>query len=175
MPLTIPVELKKITQFVRRAEELDRDAKNNPESRVMAYYCRQHAVQTGIPLAQSSASAAAKQCLGELLGELEREKAAMSVFSPAESQLICERFAEQVFSKANAQDQAGMATKDTAKSFYAAATFLEILNQFLDSETSEDEPEEQNQKRIFCKWKSTEILKALKEGRTPTPGGYDPI
>lgn len=27
-------------------------------------------------------------------------------------------------------------------------------------------------KSVYCKWKSTEILKAIKEGRTPTPGGY---
>jgi vacuolar protein sorting-associated protein VTA1 len=107
---------------------------------------------------------------------LEREKAAMSVFSPAESQLICERFADKVFQTANAQDQAGVATKDTAKTFYAAASFLEILHQFqmADAEPTE-ESEEQNQKRIFCKWKATEILKAIKEGRTPTPGGYDPV
>jgi len=32
--------------------------------------------------------------------------------------------------------------------------------------------EEEDQRRIYCKWKATEILNAIKEGRTPTPGGY---
>lgn len=38
--LKIPPELKKCTQFIRRAEELDKD-KSRPESRLVAYYCRQ--------------------------------------------------------------------------------------------------------------------------------------
>ena len=73
MPLSIPPELKKITPYVRRAEELDRD-KGNPESRLVSYYCRQYAVHTGVGLATSPAG---KGCLGELLGNLEGEKEAM--------------------------------------------------------------------------------------------------
>ena len=38
--LEIPPELKKCTQFIRRAEELDKD-KSRPESRLVAFYCRQ--------------------------------------------------------------------------------------------------------------------------------------
>ena len=40
MALSIPAELKRITQFVRRAEELDGD-RSRAESRLVAYYCRQ--------------------------------------------------------------------------------------------------------------------------------------
>ena len=69
MPLAIPPELKKITPYVRRAEELDRD-KANPESRLVAYYCRQYAVHTRIELAKSSDG---KTCLGSLLNDLEGE------------------------------------------------------------------------------------------------------
>uniref|UniRef100_A0A7S1ZCU8 Vta1/callose synthase N-terminal domain-containing protein n=1 Tax=Trieres chinensis TaxID=1514140 RepID=A0A7S1ZCU8_TRICV len=171
MPLKIPPELKKITTFVRRAEELDRD-KANPESRVVAYYCRQFAVQAGIPLA---ASAEGKGCLGELLGQLESEKAAMSVFSRDESRIICRRFADKIFSKADGEDRAGAADKGTARTFYAAASFFEILQQFYDvkdEELKSDEQKEEDEKRVYCKWKATEILKAIREGRKPTPGGF---
>lgn len=160
-----------MTQFVRRAEELDVDS--NAESRVVAYYCRQYAVQSGIPLAGSSAEA--KNCLGQLLSDLETEKAAMAVFSREESKLICRKFADTVFDRADAVDRAGQADKNTARTFYAAATFYEILLQFANKEEQEMEEsdKEEENRRIYCKWKATEILKAVREGRSPTPGGYN--
>lgn len=175
MPLIVPAELKKVTQFVRRAEELDGDS--SAESRVVAYYCRQYAVQSGIPLAGSSAEA--KNCLGQLLSDLETEKKAMAVFSREESKLICRKFADTVFDRADAVDRAGQADKNTARTFYAAATFYEILLQFANKQKQEQEQEmpesdkEEENRRIYCKWKATEILKAVREGRSPTPGGYN--
>ena len=126
MPLSVPPELKKIKVFIQRAEELDRA--KSAESRVVAFYCRQWAVQQGIPL--STSSDVAKGCLGELLGQLEGEKQAMSVFSRVESRQICRNFAEQIFEKANAEDRSGGADKGTARTFYASASFFEILQQF---------------------------------------------
>lgn len=173
MPMSIPPDLKKISAFIRRAEELDSD-KSRPESRVVAYYCRQYAVQTGITLTGSSPEA--KACLGDILNQLEGEKKAMSVFSKNESKLICRRFADSVFEKAISEDRAGAADKNTAKTFYAAASFYEILGQFYDKvEEGEEKPleqEEEDEKRKFGKWKATEILKAIREGRKPTPGGF---
>ena len=167
-PLNVPPELKRIKPFIQRAEELDRD--KSPESRVVAYYCRQWAVQSGIPL--SSSSPAAKACLGELLGQLEGEKQAMSVFNRAESKQICRGFADKIFDKANMVDRAGAADKSTARTFYAAATFFEILQQF-DDETSDAEvTKEEEERRVYAKWKATEILKAIREGRKPAPGAY---
>jgi len=168
MPLTIPPELKKITPYVRRAEELDRD-NGNPESRLVAYYCRQYAVHTGIALAQSPEG---KGCLGELLGNLEGEKEVMDTFSREESKFLCQKFAEKIFDKADQEDRAGSADRNTARTFYAAASFLEILQQFYQDDDESEELAEQKKKSVYCKWKSTEILKAIKEGRTPTPGGY---
>ena len=181
-PLTIPPELKKITSYIRRAEELDRAAQTNPESRLVAYYLRQYAVQQGIPLASSSA--AAKTCLTDILTTLEGEKQAMDNFTPQEAAFLCRAFAQKVFDKADFEDREGMANKETARTFYAAATFLQILEQFETKTTSSSSTEEggddedvtaanDDRKRIlYAKWKATEILKALKEGRTPTPGGY---
>lgn len=168
MPLSIPPDLKKIKPFVQRAEELDKD--KSPESRVVAYYCRQWAVQAGIPL--SSSSDAAKTCLGELLGQLESEKQAMSVFNKAESKQICRGFADTIFDRANAVDRAGAADKSTARTFYAAASFFEILQQFDDESTDPNITKEEEERRVYAKWKATEILKAIREGRKPTPGAY---
>jgi len=182
MVLLIPPELKKISPFIRRAEELDKD-KNNPESRLVAYYSRQYAVSVGIPFAGSSE--AAKTCLGELLGALEVEKPAMDNFTRVEAEYVCKNFAEKVFNNADAEDRNGNASRGTAKSFYAAGTFLQILDQFQSqtagNEATEDDgikndesdqAAEVRKKMLYAKWKATEILKAIKEGRIPTPGGY---
>lgn len=168
MALSIPPELKKISAYIRRAEELDKDT-GNAESRVVAYYCRQYAVHLGIPLA--STSPAAKEVLGALLGALETEKPAMDNFTREEAKFLCQSFADKVFNKADEEDRLGVASKATAKTFYAAATFLQIVDQFCD-EGDDEEKEEIKKKVVYSKWKSTEILKALKEGRTPAPGGY---
>jgi len=168
MPLDIPPELKKISPYIRRAEELDKDP--SPESRLVAYYCRQYAVHVGIPL--SNASPNAKQCLGELLENLESEKPAMDNFTRDEAAYLCRMFANRVFDKANDEDRSGNADKTTAKTFYAASTFLQILEQFSDDNDSSEEHAEDRKRIVYAKWKSTDILKAIKEGRTPTPGGY---
>eukprot|EP00543_Licmophora_paradoxa_P018847 CAMPEP_0202464036 /NCGR_PEP_ID=MMETSP1360-20130828/60502_1 /ASSEMBLY_ACC=CAM_ASM_000848 /TAXON_ID=515479 /ORGANISM="Licmophora paradoxa, Strain CCMP2313" /LENGTH=339 /DNA_ID=CAMNT_0049087161 /DNA_START=101 /DNA_END=1120 /DNA_ORIENTATION=- len=168
MPLAIPPELKKITPFVRRAEELDKD-KANAESRLVAYYCRQYAVHAGIPLAQSPAS---KECLGSLLNDLETEKQPMSNFTKDESKYLCTDFANRIFEKADEEDQSGNASKNTAKTFYAAASFLEILNQFYAGDDTSEELAELKKRTKYSKWKATDIIKAIKEGRQPTAGGY---
>lgn len=176
-PLSVPPELKKIGVFIKRAEELDRD-KSSPESRVVAFNCRQYAVLQGIPLVKNSAPA--KSCLSEILSQLEKEKPAMGTFSTSEHWSICRKVADRVFDKADEEDRAGLANKGTAKTFYAAGTFYEILQQFYDKSDAENKDGDQNweqrdeeeQRRLYCKWKATEILNAIKEGREPTPGGY---
>jgi vacuolar protein sorting-associated protein VTA1 len=167
--LSIPPDLKKITPYVRRAEELDKD-QSSPESRLVAYYSRQYAVKLGIPLASSSPEA--KTCLGQLLEDLETEKAAMDNFTWDEAAFLCRKFSNKVFDKADGEDRMGMANKNTAKAFYAAASFLQILEQFYDKDDTSEAPTEDRKRIIYAKWKATEILKAIKEGRTPVSGGY---
>lgn len=55
--------------------------------------------------------------------------------------------------------------------FQAAANFMELLGLF-----NTGASEEIASKRVYAKWKVTEILKALREGRRPDPGppGWDP-
>jgi vacuolar protein sorting-associated protein VTA1 len=167
--LSIPAELKKITPYIRRAEELDKD-ESSPESRLVAYYSRQYAVHVGIPMASSSPEA--KTCLGQLLEDLEKEKAAMDNFTWDEAAFLCRKFSNKVFDKADGEDRMGMANKNTAKAFYAAASFLQILEQFYAKDDISEAPKEDKKRIIYAKWKATEILKAIKEGRTPAAGGY---
>ncbi len=166
-PLKIPPELKKITQYIRRAEELG--AQSSPQNLIVAYHCRQHAVQTGIPLATTPE---AKSCLGDILTILEEHRKAMGNFTKEEKYQICRDFAFSIFDKADGEDRAGMANKATAKTFYAAASFLDVLKQFhVNGEENEDVIEEEK-KSFYAKWKATDILKAIKEGREVKPGGY---
>jgi hypothetical protein len=79
-----------------------------------------------------------------------------------------EDFAMQIFQRADEVDRAGNADKSTAQSFYAASLFLESLKQFIPGKELE---EDLRQTQLYCKFKATTIMKAIKEGRKPTPGG----
>ncbi|KAI7743962.1 hypothetical protein M8C21_031540, partial [Ambrosia artemisiifolia] len=78
--------------------------------------------------------------------------------------LYLEGFASNVFAKADKQDRAGRADLNTAKTFYAASIFFEILNQFGDVQPDLE------QKQKYAAWKAADIRKAIKEGRKPVPG-----
>jgi vacuolar protein sorting-associated protein VTA1 len=75
-----------------------------------------------------------------------------------------EGFALGVFAKADKQDRAGRADANTAKSFYAASIFFEVLLQFGELQTDILE------KQKYAAWKAVDIHKALSEGRKPVPG-----
>ncbi|POM71550.1 Vacuolar protein sorting-associated protein VTA1 [Phytophthora palmivora] len=162
-PVKVPPTFKTLLPFIRRAEELDRDT-SRPESKLIAYFCRQYAMELGIKLRENDASNEATDYLLSLMDRLEDEKNKLPDFTQEEGKEICEDFAMEIFSKADDEDRAGMANKSTARTFYAAGTFFDILNQFGD--ISEDVVE----KRRYCKYKAATILKAIKEGKTPTPG-----
>mmetsp|Transcript_24860 Transcript_24860/g.30558 ORF Transcript_24860/g.30558 Transcript_24860/m.30558 type:complete len:313 (+) Transcript_24860:46-984(+) len=167
MPLKIPQDLKKITQYVRRAEELDKDS--SPQTRIVAYYARQYAAQLGLPIASNQA---AKECLGKILDSLETERKAMSNFTKDEAYLICREFALKIFDKADSIDRAGQSDKVNAKTFYAAASFLDILRQFNNEDEKSDDVIEEEKKSFYAKWKATDILKAIRLGIEVKPGGY---
>ncbi|KAE9048372.1 hypothetical protein PR003_g279 [Phytophthora rubi] len=162
-PVKVPPTFKTLLPFIRRAEELDRDT-SRPESKLIAYFCRQYAMELGIKLRENDASNDATDYLLSLMDRLEEEKNKLPDFTQEEGKEICEDFAIEIFSKADDEDRAGMANKSTARTFYAAGTFFDILNQFGD--VSEDVVE----KRRYCKFKAATILKAIKEGKDPTPG-----
>ena len=82
-----------------------------------------------------------------------------------EKESYLRNFAERVFGVAENEYQSGTASKNTAKSFLHASVFFESLKHFtpLDTETLG---------RIrYSKWKATEIVNAIAEGRVPGPEG----
>ncbi|TYZ58430.1 hypothetical protein PybrP1_009470 [[Pythium] brassicae (nom. inval.)] len=159
----MPASFKAVVPFIRRAEELDRDS-SRPESKLIAYFCRQYAMELGIKVRENDTSAEATEYLLALMDRLEDDKNKLPEFTQQEGKEICEDFALEIFTKADNEDRAGAADKNTARTFYAAGTFFDILNQFGDISDVIAE------KRKYCKFKAAMILKAIKEGRTPTPG-----
>ncbi|KAI0031421.1 Vta1 like-domain-containing protein, partial [Vararia minispora EC-137] len=158
----IPTELKSITSFIQRADEL------KTQDPVVAYWCAYYAAQQGIAL--KAPSPANRKFLSELLTVLESLR---STIGPSDAVNVdstscnyVEDFALRVFNVADNEDRAGKATRNTAKKFLAAATFLEVLQIFEDKGSWESH----TAKVRYAKWKAADIAKAFREGRTPNPG-----
>ncbi|KAJ3501776.1 hypothetical protein NLJ89_g9188 [Agrocybe chaxingu] len=158
----VPPELKAITPYLQRAEELK---KQDP---IIAYWCAYYAAQVGIALkARDSQS---RDLLYALLGTLEQMKAAIGHKDALDVEIVSsayvENFALKVFANADNEDRSGRTTRSTAKKFLAAANFLEVLKTF----TQVDITESNEEKIRYAKWKAADIAKAFREGRKPVPG-----
>ena len=162
MNTPIPPLLKPITPYVQRGRELMR-AKGDE---VVAYHCFKHAMEMGIKLNDKSPES--QGLLIEIMNDLETMKPHLAGISKDDLKDKCESFAQAVFDRADAIDLAGNADRSTAQTFYAAASFFEILKQFNDNRELDPEIKKMT---IYSKWKAAEILKAVKEGRKPSPGG----
>ncbi|KAI4306155.1 hypothetical protein L6164_029456 [Bauhinia variegata] len=147
---------KLLLPYLQRADELQ---KHDP---LVAYYCRLYAMERGLKIPQGERTKTTSALLVSLMNQLEKDK--KSVKLDPEDNLHLEGFALNVFGKADKQDRAGRADLNTAKTFYAASIFFEILNQF-----GALQPDLE-QKQKYAAWKAADIRKALKEGRTPTAG-----
>ncbi|XP_074345926.1 protein HOMOLOG OF MAMMALIAN LYST-INTERACTING PROTEIN 5-like isoform X2 [Apium graveolens] len=165
---------KLLLPFLQRADEL------HVHDPLVAYYCRLYAMERGLKIPQTERTKTTNALLVSLIKQLEKDKKSLEL-TPDDS-LHIEGFALNVFAKADKQDRAGRADKGTAKTFYAASIFFEILNQF-----GQLQPDLE-QKQKYAAWKAADISKALKEGRKPVAGppgvdndlsspsssGYDP-
>ncbi|KAK6124799.1 hypothetical protein DH2020_041458 [Rehmannia glutinosa] len=138
---------KLLLPYLQRADELQ---KHEP---LVAYYCRLYAMERGLKIPQSDRTKTTNALLDK-----------KSLKLGPDDHLHVEGFALNVFARADKQDRAGRADLNTAKTFYAASIFFEILNQF-----GELQPDLE-QKQKYAVWKAAEIRKALKEGRKPVPG-----
>ncbi|CAA7265901.1 unnamed protein product [Cyclocybe aegerita] len=159
---SVPPELKAITPYLQRAEELK---KQDP---IIAYWCAYYAAQVGIALkARDSQS---RDLLYALLGTLEQMKAAIGHKDALDVEIVSsayvENFALKVFANADNEDRSGRTTRSTAKKFLAAANFLEVLKTF----TQVDITESNEEKIRYAKWKAADIAKAFREGRKPVRG-----
>ncbi|XP_042519072.1 protein HOMOLOG OF MAMMALIAN LYST-INTERACTING PROTEIN 5-like [Macadamia integrifolia] len=147
---------KLLLPYLQRADELQ---KHEP---LVAYYCRLYAMERGLKIPQKERTKTTNALLVSLMNQLEKDKKSLQL--GPEDNLYVEGFASNVFAKADKQDRAGRADLSTAKTFYAASIFFEILNQF-----GEIQPDIE-QKQKYAAWKAADIRRALKEGRKPEPG-----
>lgn len=147
---------KLLLPYLQRADELQ---KHDP---LVAYYCRLYAMERGLKIPQTERTKTTNSLLISLMKQLEKDKKSLEL-TPDDG-LHIEGFALNVFAKADKQDRAGRADKSTAKTFYAASIFFEILNQFGPLQPDLE------QKQKYAAWKAADISKALKEGKTPVPG-----
>uniref|UniRef100_A0A7S1WZ57 Vta1/callose synthase N-terminal domain-containing protein n=1 Tax=Tetraselmis chuii TaxID=63592 RepID=A0A7S1WZ57_9CHLO len=148
--------VKIIRPFLQRADEI---SKKFPK---IAYYCRLHAVEEGFRLPQRSEEL--MSLVRNLMGQLEKDKPKLELSDKKTDHEYCEAFAVQVFNRADETDRAGKADLSTARSFYAAYLFLDVLNHF--SPIDEDLAAKQK----YAVWKAADIRKAVKEGRRPVAG-----
>ncbi|KAJ9153842.1 hypothetical protein P3X46_027240 [Hevea brasiliensis] len=150
---------KLLLPYLQRADELQ---KHDP---LVAYYCRLYAMEKGLKIPQNERTKTTNSLFISLMNQLEKDKKSLKL--GPEDNLHLEGFALNVFGKADKQDRAGRADLNTAKTFYAASIFFEILNQF-----GALQPDLE-QKQKYAVWKAADIRKALKEGRKPNPGPPD--
>lgn len=146
---------KLLLPYLQRADELQQ---HDP---LVAYYCRLYAMERGLKIPKKERTNTTTTLLVSLIKQLEKDRKSMK-FSP-DDHLHLEGFALNVFAKADKQDRAGRADMNTAKTFYAASIFFEILKQ-----SGEITPDLE-QKQKYAAWKAADISKALKEGRKPVP------
>ncbi|XWS11273.1 hypothetical protein CRYUN_Cryun38cG0069900 [Craigia yunnanensis] len=147
---------KLLLPYLQRADELQ---KHEP---LVAYYCRLYAMERGLKIPNSERTKTTNALLVSIMNQLEKDKKSLKL-GPEDS-LHLEGFALNVFAKADKQDRAGRADLNTAKTFYAASIFFEIINQFGPLQPDLE------QKQKYAVWKAADIRKALKEGRKPNPG-----
>jgi len=166
----IPLELDQITQYVRIAEELVHD-ETNPKSRLVAYYCRQYAVQLGTPFATGPDGEAT---IATIVDAIDTDKDAMEKITKEEAYTTCRSLAMEVFDKADAEDRAGETGNKTADKFYMAGSVLDVLKQFTEEGgRGEEAATEEEKKSFYAKQRTASISKAIKEGRELMPRCYD--
>lgn len=142
--------------YLQRADELKQ---HEP---LVAYYCRLYAMERGLKIPTKERSKTTNAILISLMSQLEKDK--KSIQLGPEDNFYVEGFASSVFAKADKQDRSRRADLNTAKTFYAASIFIEILHQFGPLQP------DMEQKQKYAVWKAADIRKALSEGRKPVPG-----
>lgn len=148
--------VKILLPYLQRADEIQ---KHEP---LIAYYCRLYVMDRGLKIPSKERTKTTTVILESLMKQLEKDKKSVQLSS--EDNLYVEGFAMNVFMKADKQDRSGRADLNTAKTFYAASLFIEILHNF-----GEVQPDLE-QKQKYAAWKAAEIRKALSEGKKPVTG-----
>lgn len=159
----VPAALKPIKNILLRANELDRAPASVENADLVAYCCRRYAFQKC--MSEPSMKAEEAYLVG-LIERLEKDKPSLQekygdIMKNKGQQLqMVQAFGTKAFKTASDVYQAGKADKKTAKGFYAAAAFLEVVG---------DDNEEAAKLKKVAKFNAMSIMKAIKEGREPLP------
>ncbi|OCL09624.1 DUF605-domain-containing protein [Glonium stellatum] len=161
MAANIPAKLKAadISRFALRASQLE---KVKP---VVAYWCEYFIVQQILTKGLHNADQECKEYTSNLMDKLEQIKAENSnedaILDDVVAHAYCEQFALDIFQKADNAVRANKASAQTADTFRAAATFLDMLTIWGPLE------HEITAKSKFAKYHALRIAKALKAGEDP--------
>ncbi|KAL1992533.1 hypothetical protein VTN49DRAFT_4565 [Thermomyces lanuginosus] len=161
MAANIPNSLKSadIARFVTRAAQLER------AKPVIAYWCNYWVVDQVISKGLHNSDEEAMQFTTKLMDKLERFKSENSdneaVTDNVVAKAYVEQFGHEVFNRADNAVRANKASKQTADTFHAAATFLELLQIW-----GELDPDVAS-KIKFAKYHAVRIAKAIKNGEDP--------
>mmetsp|Transcript_18950 Transcript_18950/g.34296 ORF Transcript_18950/g.34296 Transcript_18950/m.34296 type:complete len:310 (+) Transcript_18950:437-1366(+) len=151
-----PPDLAPLKCFVVRALEME------PHDKQISYYCSLYALQQAMRVMEAKPSPEVKKWVHNAFGELEVLKEKIGALKGKD---YFENFVLRVFAGADTEDRRQGSTKETAKKFLVCGQFIEVMNVF------DQLPPDWEEKRIYCKWKASDINTAIKEGRTPLPGG----
>ncbi|XP_012261377.2 vacuolar protein sorting-associated protein VTA1 homolog [Athalia rosae] len=155
-----PAPLKSIQHFLKAAVE------HEQRDPVVSYWCRLHALQTGLKL--STKTSEETGFLLKLMDWLEVTKKAQhdneAITNEVAAQAHLENYALKLFMYADHNDRASNFGKNIIKAFYTAGVIYDVLSTF--GELSE----EAAQNRKYAKWKAAYIHNCLKNGETPIPG-----
>lgn len=156
----IPPALKPIQLCMKVAADVE---KMDP---VVAYWCRFYCVQNGLRIDSKSKESVA--FLTTVMDWLETEKKRLhdneAVTNEMVGQAHVENYALQLFNKADNEDRAGNANKNTFKLFFLSANLFDVLTVF-------GEVNEEVVKRAkYAKWKAAYINKCIRNNETPIPG-----
>ncbi|KAG9232649.1 Vta1 like-domain-containing protein [Amylocarpus encephaloides] len=161
MAANIPAKLKTadLTRFIVRAGQLE---KAKP---VIAYWCEYWIVNQILSKGLHNGDAETLEYTTTLMDKLEQIKSDNAsndaIIDDTAGQAYVEQFALETFQRADRTVQADKVTKQTADTFQAAATFLELANIW-------GLPDAQALAKIkYAKWNVVRIITALKEGKDP--------
>lgn len=156
-----PPSLKSIQHYLKTAAEHDN---RDP---VVAYWCRLHALQTGLKITNKKTreESALLIALMDWLEEAKKvNKDNDAVINEVAAQAHLENYALKLFLYADKQDREQQYGKNIVKAFYTAGMIYDVLTTFGDL------TDEAAQNRKYAKWKAAYIHNCLKNGETPVPG-----
>ncbi|KAI1005458.1 hypothetical protein K3495_g2761 [Podosphaera aphanis] len=161
MSVRIPAKLKAadLTRFINKAAQLE------TARPVVAYWCEYWIVNNILEKGLHNGDPETLQFTTALMDKLEKIKADNStndaIVDDTAGQAYIEQFALETFQRAENTIIANKATRQTANTFHAAATFLELVNIWSppDAETTA--------KIRYAKWNAVRITRALNQGKDP--------